>query len=134
MSDLCIVQCLSALANASTSNEDVSKYLCTFPGLIDSLQHFLRHPQPMVKILASKILTNMRSYCRLNKEVALQFRQIMISMVKLLPKDIKSADIQQVLIVCSVIETLSHNGKDRKHLQKLAGDILAVEKLGDMLL
>ena len=88
----------------------------------------------MVKILASKILTNMRSYCWLNKEVALQFRQIMISMVKLLPKDIKSADIQQVLIVCSVIETLSHNGKDRKHLQKLAGDILAVEKLGDMLL
>jgi hypothetical protein len=38
------------------------------------------------------------------------------------------------MIVCSVIETLSYNGKDKKNLQKLAGDILAVEKLGELLI
>jgi hypothetical protein len=58
----------------------------------------------------------------------------MISMVKLIPKVLKTADLSQVMTVCSVIESLSHNGKDRKHLQRIAGDILAVEKLGDLLL
>ncbi len=38
------------------------------------------------------------------------------------------------MIVCSVIESLTHYGKDRKHLQRVAGDILAIEKLGEILI
>ena len=74
VSDECILHCLSALAFSSTNNEVLSHYLNSYPSFVDSMDHLLKNPIPLVKILASKVLTNIRSFSRLPRDLNLKFR------------------------------------------------------------
>ncbi len=55
--------------------------------------------------------------------------------VNMLPEKIDGGSQEETVVIslCKIIEQLSQSGKDRRALQKVAGDIMAVEKLAKVI-
>lgn len=53
-----------------------------------------------------------------------------MQMAQMLP--LLANDVSIISEVCKIIRSLAKNSRNRKHLQKVAGDIQAIEKLSDL--
>lgn len=55
--------------------------------------------------------------------------------VNMLPEKVENGGSQEEIVIalCKIIEQLSQSGKDRRALQKVAGDIMAVERLAKVM-
>lgn len=92
----------------------------------------MRHPERNVKIEVAKILTNVNKFQKLPSEFQLKFRWILMQMVHLMPSSEKEE--KTISEICEIIASIATEAKEPRHMQKIAGDIEAIEKLCDILL
>lgn len=62
----------------------------------------------------------------------MQFKWVIMQMVQLLP--IMANDKGMVVEICYIIRSIAKDSRDRRHMQKIAGDIQAIDKISELLL
>ncbi|CDW81757.1 armadillo repeat-containing protein [Stylonychia lemnae] len=132
ISDECLANCVCALAEASDKNQQISSFILTYPQAVDELTKHLRHPDNVMKVKSSRILSNINRYYKLPTLQQQQFKWVIMQMSQLLP--VFQDDQALIKEICKIMRDLAKKSKERKHLQKVAGDILAIEKLTDLIL
>ena len=132
ISDECLENCLNALAESSTNHKENSLMIYNYPHFLDHLVRFLRHPDRQIKLHAAKILTHLNQYHKLSADLSQCFRWIMMQMIALLPQSF--SDTGLIAEICGIISSIALVSKDKRHLQKVAGDIQAIEKISELLL
>lgn len=60
---------------------------------------------------------------------------MLMQMIQLMPSDFSSISDQRLTAeICEIVSNIATNAKDPKTMQKVAGDIEAIEKISDILI
>ena len=72
---------MNAIATLCNNNEANCVFVNNYPNALESIAHFLRHPERKIKIQVAKILTSINKYCKLPKEYQQVFKWIIMQMI-----------------------------------------------------
>eukprot|EP00347_Sterkiella_histriomuscorum_P015675 403356120 len=131
ISEECFLNCLAALAEITTNNKANCLLIYDNHKILEVLSRNLRHSENLVKIKTARIFTNLNKYYKLPREYQAQFKWVMMQMAQLIP--LLGDDERPVSEILRIIRRISKNTKDRKFLQKVASDIMIIEKLCDII-
>lgn len=110
ISDECLENCMAAIATLCSNNKDNSVFISSYPSALDSIAHFLRHPERNIKIQVAKILTSVNKFCKLPDEYQQVFKWIMMQMIQLMPDSIMVAhqdSITVIIEICGIIQSIA---------------------------
>jgi hypothetical protein len=76
-------------------------------------------------------------YCKLPDEYQQIFKWIMMQMIQLMPDSIMVAHQESITVIieiCGIIQSIAQGAKNPKEMQKIAGDVEAIDKICEILL